>query len=147
MLINEIYDMWDKDCVIDRSELAQESINTSKTHNKYLKIFFNERLILLKLEADMKVLKKEKYIFYKDGPSKETNEKGWKYPPNLSSPINTTAQQYVDADEDIIELSLKIGYQKEKIELIDAIIKSLNNRGFAIKNAIDFMRWTRGSDS
>ena len=64
MNIDEIYDMWSIDSEIDPTELSQESINTSKLHHKYLKIYHTEKLHLLKFEADMKILKKEKYEFY-----------------------------------------------------------------------------------
>ena len=46
---------------------------------------------------------------------------------------------------DIVTLSLKIGYQQEKIELLESIIKSLSNRGYNIKAAIDWTKFTMGS--
>jgi hypothetical protein len=51
---------------------------------------------------------------------------------------------YMEADRDMIELSLKIGMQGEKIEFLESIIKSLQTRNFLIKNAIDFMKFTMG---
>ena len=52
---------------------------------------------------------------------------------------------YMDADEDIIKLSLKIGVQQEKIELLESIIKTLINRGYNIKTALDWQRFINGS--
>ena len=52
---------------------------------------------------------------------------------------------YMDADKDIIELNLKIAYQMEKIDLLEAIIKSLTNRNFQIKSAIDWTKFMQGS--
>jgi hypothetical protein len=52
---------------------------------------------------------------------------------------------YLEADSDLIELSLKIGLQQEKVELLQNIIKSLTNRGFNIKSAIDFIRFQSGA--
>jgi hypothetical protein len=51
---------------------------------------------------------------------------------------------YMEADKDIIDLSLKIGMQQEKVDFLESIIKSFQTRGYTIKNAIDFMRFSMG---
>ena len=81
MKLDELYEMWAKDCEIDPTELAKESIKIAQLHNRYLRIYSDERIILLRLHADMKILKKEKHTFYLDGPTKETVAKGWILPP------------------------------------------------------------------
>jgi GTP-binding protein YchF len=48
-------------------------------------------------------------------------------------------------DKEIIDMSLKIGLQQEKVELLESIIKSLTNRGFQIKAAIDWYKFTMGN--
>jgi hypothetical protein len=91
----------------------------------------------------MKQLKLSKYEFYTMGPNEET-PKEWRLPPRgmvLKADIPT----YMDADKDIIDLSLKIGLQQEKVELLESIIKSLTNRGFQIKAAIDWFKFTMGA--
>lgn len=52
---------------------------------------------------------------------------------------------YLDADQDVVNLSLKIGYQQEKLELLDSIIKTIMNRNFIIRNAIDWQKFTMGA--
>ena len=52
---------------------------------------------------------------------------------------------FIESDKDILELSEKISYQKEKIDYLESIIKSLNTRGFQIKNAIEWKRFTMGN--
>ena len=51
---------------------------------------------------------------------------------------------YLDADPDLIEISLQIGVQLEKVEFLESIIKTLNNRGYIIKTAVEFIRFTMG---
>ena len=41
-------------------------------------------------------------------------------------------------------MSLKIGFQQEKIEFLDSILKTLNNRGYNIKTAVDWIKFTNG---
>ena len=50
----------------------------------------------------------------------------------------------IESDKDILEISEKISYQKENIEYLESIIKGLNTRGFQIKNAIDWKKFTMG---
>ena len=143
MKIESIFDEWEKDSHIDRTELGDEAIKIPKLHHKYYKVFISERLLLRKLDADLKQLKLEKYEFYTQGPTRDQKERGWELPARgliLKGDIPT----YIDADKDIVELTLKIGYQQEKIELLESIIKSLVNRGFQIKAVIDWHKFTMG---
>jgi hypothetical protein len=101
-------------------------------------------MILRKQESDMKQLKLDKYEFLTQGPNEETKEKGWKLPPK-GMILKGDLPMYLDADPDVVTLSLKIGYQQEKIELLDSIIKTIINRNFIIRNAIDWQKFTMGA--
>ena len=61
-----------------------------------------------------------------------------------SSVAQEDIQEYIDADDDIIELKKKTALQEEKVEYLEAIVKGLSNRGYLIKNAIDWKRFTEG---
>lgn len=144
MTIDDILEQWNKDVQIDRTELGDEALNIPKLHHKYYQIYVKEKLALRKFEADFKQLKLDKYEFLTQGPNEETKDKGWKLPPK-GMILKGDIPMYMEADEDVINLSLRIGYQQEKIELLDSIIKSIINRNFIIKNAIDWQKFTMGS--
>jgi hypothetical protein len=144
MKLEEIYEQWDKDSSIDTTNLGDESIKIPSLHNKYFKVYTSEKLLLRKFEAEMKELKLEKYEFYTQGPTKESVEKGWSMPAR-GMILKQEMPMYMEGDKEIIALSLKIGYQQEKIELLESIIKSLVNRGFQIKAAIDWHKFTMGA--
>ena len=143
MKIEDITGMWAEDTKIDSTELASESLKIPALHNKYYRVFLEERLRLKKMESELKVLKLEKYEFYTLGPTKETQEKGWQLPPK-GIILKQDIPMYMDADKDIIEMNLKVGLQQEKVEFLESIIKSLNNRGYNIKAAIDWQRFING---
>jgi hypothetical protein len=143
MKFEDIYIEWEQDSNIDISELDHESLKIPKLHHKYYTIFVVEKNILRKYESEMKKLKLVKFEFYGQGPSIEQKNKGWKLPPK-GNVIRADIPMYLDADDDMIELSLRIGIQQEKIEFLDSIIKSLNVRNFNIKNSIDFIKWKSG---
>lgn len=144
MKLEDIFKEWDVDSKIDRSELGNEALKISELHNKYYRIFTHERLVLRKLESDMKILKLDKYEFYIHGPSDESRKKGWTQP-SVGRIMKPDVNSYIEADDDIIKLSLRIGVQHEKIDLTESIIKTLGNRNFNIKSAIDFEKFKVGA--
>jgi hypothetical protein len=144
MKLESIYEEWNKDSEIDMTELGNEAIKIPKLHHKYFQVYSSEKLLLRKYEAEMKTLKLAKYEFYTQGPSKETQEKGWTLPAR-GMILKQEMPMYLEGDQDIINLSLRIGMQQEKVELLESIIKSLTNRGFQIKSAIDWNKFTMGA--
>lgn len=144
MKLEEIFEHWKKDSDIDITEIGNEAINISKLHHKYYQILVAEKLLLKSYDADMKRLKLDKYEFLTQGPNEETIKKGWALPAK-GLILKQDIPMYMEADEDIIKLSLKIGIQQEKIELLDSIIKSLMNRGYHLKTALDFQRFISGA--
>ena len=58
--------------------------------------------------------------------------------------INSLIQQYTDADSDMIDLNLKMAYQQEIVDVIDAIMKEINSRQWNIRNAIEWRKFENG---
>lgn len=143
MKLEDIFDMWKLDTNIDHTELSAEALRIPQLHHKYFQIYSHERLVLRKYETELKKLKLEKYEFFTQGPTQETVAKGWNLPP-IGKVIKSEVNNYIDADNDVIALTLKVGIQQEKVDFLDSVIRSLNNRGFLIKNAIDFEKFKVG---
>jgi hypothetical protein len=143
MTLDEILTLWNEDADIDQTKLDTESLSIPKIHGKYWKILNHERMLLRKYESDFKKLSLQKYEFFTQGPTKETNEKGWELPA-CGKVIKSDCDRYLEADSDLIDLSLKIGLQKEKVFILEDIIRSINNRNWIIRNAIEFLRWQAG---
>lgn len=144
MKLEDIYELWEKDSQIDRTELGDEALKIPKLHHKYFQILLGERLTLRKLESEMKQLKLDKYEFYTQGPNEDTIAKGWKLPPK-GMILKSDIPMYLEADNEIVNQSLKIGLQQEKVTFLEDIIKSLNNRNYIIRNAIDWQKFTMGA--
>ena len=135
--------MWAEDAKIDKINIGEESIKFTTLHHKYYEIYSQERLLLKKLHSDLKVLKLQKFEFYAYGPDEESEQKGWKLPA-IGKILRTDVPTYVDADKDVIDLSLRIGIQSEKVDYLESILKALTTRGFSIKNYLEFVRFTAG---
>ena len=144
MKIDEILNLWKEDCVIDKTEIGDEAIKIAKLHHKYFQILVNEKFTLKSHEAEMKKLKLEKYEFFTQGPNEDTQKKGWKLPAK-GIILKTDIPMYMDADDDIIRISLRIGVQQEKIELLESIIKTIMNRGYNLKVVLEWQKFINGS--
>jgi Recombination, repair and ssDNA binding protein UvsY len=143
MNIDEIHKVWEADAKIDENELGNEAIKIPQLHSKYWKLLTRENLRLAKLKSDFDYLKLEKTNFFIDGPTEEQMKLGWKLPPK-GRILRADVQLYLNADQDLIALSLNIAIQNEKITLLESIIDNLNRRSFFIKNKIDFERFRNG---
>jgi hypothetical protein len=141
--IEEIVSEWDKDSKIDETELSTEAVNIPKIHNKYLKIFMGERISLFRLKAEKNRVRKtlqEYYLGELDKHELEELGRDQFYKKLLKNEIDV----YIESDDLFIETTLKVAMQQEKVDYVERVIKSLDSRGFAIKNAIDFMKFTMG---
>ena len=143
MKFEEIQKLWSGDCEIDETELSQESVKIPQLHNKYLIIFHDERLRLRTMKFENSKLLKLKREYYSGRMSAEEME-ALDWEPFQFKLLKADIQEYIDADEDIIELKKKLTLQEEKTDYLESIVKSSSNRGYLIKNAIDWKRFTEG---
>ena len=143
MKFEEIQKLWSGDCHIDETELSQESVKIPQLHNKYLILFHDERLRLRTMKFDHSKLLKVKREYY-SGRMDETELEAYDWEPFQYKLLKADVQEYIDADDDIIEGKKKISLQEEKVEYLESVVKSLSNRGYLIKNAIDWKRFTEG---
>ena len=143
MKFEEIQKLWSGDCEIDETELSQESVKIPQLHNKYLILFHDERLRLRTMKFDNSKLLKVKREYY-SGRMDETELEAYDWEPFQYKLLKADVQEYIDADDDIIEGKKKISLQEEKVEYLESVVKSLSPRGYLIKNAIDWKRFTEG---
>ena len=140
MTFDELQALADKDLKINDTELDLESLKTPQLHNKYMK-FHNQYVNLLKkAEQDLARLTREKWEYYtgKADPSVYQER-----PFNLKI-LKQDVDKYLKADDDLIKLEQKVTYVQSVVDYLDRTIKIISNRGFQIKNAIDWRKFTSG---
>jgi len=144
MTLDEIRKKVSIDLPMDKTELDIESMKTPQLHNKYLIFHGDEKLILGKMQSDINVLRRDKWLYYTGKMSQEQlEERNWE-PFDLNI-LKTDIDRFMDSDEDIIRLSNKILLQKEKVNYLENVIKIINNRQWSIRSTIDWVRFTNGS--
>lgn len=144
MKLEEIHQLWADDSDINKMELGDESLKLPKLHSKYLNIMTTERMLLKRLEEDRKELVKLKHDYYRGIlPEEELKENGWT--PFQLSVLKSDIPMHLDADQDIIKLNLKVAMQQEKVDVLESIIRAITNRGYLIKNAIEWEKFKVGA--
>ena len=142
--LEDIQNEWEKNSKIDYSNLGTESIRIPVIHDKYLKIFIDERIRLKGMEFELSKLVRSKTNYYKGEMTEdELDKRGWEqFQGRL---LKNEISNYIETDDDYIKIKQNIVVQQEKINYLDSIIKQLNNRGFQIKNALDWLKFSRGT--
>ena len=143
MKLEEIQELWNRDREIDISELATESIRIPQIHDKYLKIYVDEKIKLRKLKLNLAKISKMKLDYYSGRMSQEELDR-LEWQPFLVKVLKGEVNSYVESDDDIIKLKETIALMEEKINYIDSVIRMINNRGFQIKSAIDWIKYKDG---
>ena len=135
MDLQQIQEQFSKDSKIDETNISFEETRSPALLNKYLKLHNNYKLMLSKAESDMKILKREKWMFY-TGKSERPFELKI-----LKNDVST----FIDADEEMIKLSSKIDYLKQVNHYLEHIVKNLHSRGFQLRNITTWIKYTEGA--
>ncbi len=143
MKFEEIQKLWTSDCSIDDTELAKESVRIPQLHNKYLILYSNEKLRFKEIKFLFLGLIKRKRDYYSGRMSAEELEAAdWE--PFRIKLLKADVQEYIDADEDVMVSKKLLALHEEKVDYLESVVKSLTTRGYLIKNAIDWKRFTEG---
>ncbi|QCW22892.1 UsvY [Synechococcus phage S-B05] len=133
--------MWEKDSKIDIDNLHTESLNIPVLHSKYYDIYNNLMLLRKKAEQQKKNVRHERYEYYSGKADPDVYVKD-PFPKKIRD--KDTMQKYLDADERLSGISLKIEYYDVMLRYIEEILKQIGNRTYQIKNSIEFMRFSSG---
>tara|TARA_A100001234_G_scaffold98455_1_gene86674 strand:- start:2467 stop:2895 length:429 start_codon:yes stop_codon:yes gene_type:complete len=142
MNLDEIQASWAEDSKLDPDNLHNESIKIPSLHSKYYNIYNNIVLLKKMEENKYKILKKKKWLYYTGKAEPDV----YKEDPFDHKVLKPDIDKYMDADEDIMRIVSKIEYYQTMLSFIDSILKTILNRTYQIKNAIEFMRFTAGYD-
>jgi hypothetical protein len=146
--IDQILEMWKKDCDIDEMNLDDASKQSAKLHAKYLELLMTTKLQMQRKDSQLKALLKDKWLYYNGKMSKEQiDEKGWPYDPfnGLAKPLKGEMDYYYNSDPDIALINDQIEYLKTVIDTLDEILQNVKWRHQTIKNMIDWRRFTSGA--
>ena len=130
--------MWEKDSQIDADNLHTESLKVPALHAKYHEMFNNFLLLRKKAEQQRKNIRHERYEYYSGKADPEVYIEN---PFGKKIRDKDTMTKYLDADDKLKQISLKIDYYETLLNYIESILKQVSNRTYQIKNAIEWQKF------
>ena len=140
MNLDELKLQVQNDLKVDDEHLDTESLKNQEIKAKYLDIKSKYELLLFKAKGDYKRLYREKWEYY----GGKADAKIYASKPFDLKVLKTDLGVYISADEEIIDAENKIGYLETVVDYIKGVIKSIDNRGWDIKNAIEWKKFEAG---
>tara|TARA_R100000951_G_C2626435_1_gene176148 strand:- start:835 stop:1272 length:438 start_codon:yes stop_codon:yes gene_type:complete len=139
--LDTIQKMWVEDSRIDIDNLHTESLNIPTLHAKYFDIYNNIVLLKKKAEQQKKNIRHERYEYFSGKADPEVYIDN-PFPKKIRD--KETMQKYLDADNKLSSVSLKVEYYDTMLNYLESILKVIQNRTYQIKNAIEFIRFQSG---
>lgn len=144
MNIEELHDLWDRDCFIDDDHLDKSSIDTAKLHSKYLRLLIQHKMKIAAYQAEYNNLRQAKFRYYRgEMPRDELTERSWNQWQGVK-PLKNEMDEFLTGDQDLNKIDLKISYIKVMVEALDSILGQIKARDWQIRNAIEYKKFIAG---
>jgi hypothetical protein len=141
MNLEQIQEMWERDSQIDPDNLHDESLKIPQLHAKYYTLYNTITLLKEKARETYNRVKLERYNYYTGkAPAEVYQEEPFPYKVRDKEAI----QRHMDADERLNKIDMKIRYYDTELRFLEEIIKTVANRTFQIKNAIEWQKFQAG---
>ena len=141
MTLEELKQESYKDLPVKNVEnIDQESFYNQEIKAKWLDYKSRFELLLARSKGDYQVLYREKWEYY----GGKSDAKVYVQKPFDLKVLKSDLAMYISSDEEIIELSNKISYLEYTIKYCEGVIKSIDNRGWDTKNAIEWKKFEAG---
>ena len=128
------------DLKVDDEHLDTESLKNQEIKAKYLDVKSKYELLLYRAKGEYKRIYRDKWEYY----GGKADAKVYVSKPFDIKVLKTDLSVYITSDEEIIAAENKIGYLETVVEYIKGVIKSVDNRGWDIKNAIEWKKFEAG---
>ena len=139
--LETIQKMWNEDSKIDPDNLHTESLNIPSLHAKYYDLYNNLMLLRKKAEQQKRNIRHERYEYYSGKSDPDVYIQN-PFPKKIRD--KETMAKYLDADEKLSGVSLKVEYYDVMLKFIEDILKMISQRTYHVKNAVEFMRFQSG---
>jgi len=132
-------DLLDPDAV----DLDRVALEIPKLHSKYSEILFEEENFLAALRSEYDRMYRDKWEYYTGKMSSEDlKSRGWQpFPLKI---LKGDVEKYLDADDEISGMRLKINYQSQKVSYVERAIKEIMSRQWIVRSSVEWRRFISG---
>jgi hypothetical protein len=144
MTLDELKQEWSEDTQIDQENLSGEALKLPMLHSKYLNELIQYKLKHTKLCMDIAGLRALKGRYFRgELTSDELRERDWEQWQYRT--LKADIEGLIDADSDVQQLITREQYIKTVIYFLESVMGDIKNRNFAIKSAIEWVRFRSGN--
>ena len=141
MNLEKIQEMWEKDSHIDPDNLHDESLKIPQLHSKYYTVYNTITLLRERARETYSKVKLERHNYYTGkAPVEVYVEEPFPYKIREKDAL----QRYLEADDKLNTIDMKIRYYDVELKFLEEIIKTIANRTYQIKNAIEWQKFQAG---
>jgi|TARA_Y100000816_G_C26008690_1_gene527298 hypothetical protein len=141
MTLEELQDIVEKKLKINDTELDLEALKTPQLHNEFLKHYNKFKLMKTKASAELATIKLHKWEYY----TGKADPMVYQQKPFNLKILKQDVDKYIEADEDYQKIKQKVDYLETIVDFLDRTIRQIQNRGFLIKDAIEWRKFTSGA--
>ena len=137
MNLETIQSMWEKDSQIDIVKLHEEAAKIPSLHAKYWDVYNSLKLLKEKAQTQESKVKLDRHNYY-SGKSPTEVYQADPFPYKVRD--KEAMKRYMDADERVQNIVLKIKYYDVMLTYLEDIVRQINNRSYQLKNIIDWQQ-------
>ena len=140
MTLDELKEEVNNALKVNDERLDVEALKNQELYANYLDHKSRFELLLHKAKGDYKKMYREKWEYY----GGKADAKVYVTKPFDLKVLKSDLSIYIESDEEIIQCEHKVAYLETVVKYIDGVLKSINSRGWDIKNAIDWKKFEAG---
>lgn len=140
----ELLESWEKDCLIDRTNLMGIMFGHPQLHGKYLTHLMTYKMNLRKSVMKYQSVRLLRQRYFNGEMTKEMlDEQGWvQY--NIRRPLKSELESLLDASPDLQLLQEKSVYLESLVLSCESILKDISNRYFLFSNLVSYEKFQAG---
>lgn len=140
MTLDELKEIVYKKLPINQDRLDTEALNNQRLYAEFIDYKTNFEFLLAKAKGDYKKLYRDKWEYY----GGKADAKVYATKPFDLKVLKGDLNIYIESDQEIIDAENKIIYLETTSKYIDGVLKSIQSRGWDIKNAIEWKKFEAG---
>ena len=129
-----------KDLPVDKEHLDTESLRNQDLYAKYLDYKTNFEFLLAKAKGEYTKLYRDKWEYY----GGKSDAKVYASKPFDLKVLKTDLNIYIESDQEVIDAKNKIVYLETTVKFLEGVQRSIQSRGWDIKNAIEWRKFEAG---
>ena len=141
MNLEEIQEMWTRDCVIDDVMLDTSSMRIPQLHAKYITLHNEYSLLLKKARQELDRIRHLRTLYYSGRGTPEMYEDS----PFDFKLIRSEVPSWVAVDESVNKVEMKVALYETTLSSLSDILKQIHQMSYNIKNMIEWRRFVGGA--